>query len=73
VLLLAVLLAFALQAVGVYTIYPDQTFASNQDARMWETMLPLLMTPGLLLLLAISPLLALFSNFKMKLMEAVKG
>jgi hypothetical protein len=66
VLLLAVLLAFALQAVGVYTIYPDQTFAGNQDARMWETMLPLLMVPGMLLLLAISPLLALFSNLKMK-------
>jgi hypothetical protein len=73
VLLLAVLLAFALQAVGVYTIYPDQTFASNQDGRMWETVQPLLMLPGMLLLLGISPLLAGFSRLKIKSMEAVKG
>jgi len=57
VLCAALALAIGLVAWGIYSIFPQQSFARGGDMRTWEAIQPLLMLPGMLFTLALAPLL----------------
>ena len=57
-LLLAVLLAHPVLSLGIYQIFPQQTFAASvQSYRLWEALQPVLDMPALALLLCLPALL----------------
>lgn len=58
VLSAALILAFALVSWGIYTVFPEQSFARGGDFRTWEAIQPLLMVPGMIFALALTPLIS---------------
>ena len=61
VLAAALLLAHPLLSLGVYQIYPVQTFPkSDLSSRLWETLWPVLELPVLVALVCLPALLALW-------------
>jgi hypothetical protein len=59
----SLVLAFALLSRGIYLIYPQQVFARDEAGRLWETLQPLLMLPGMIFTLALTPLLSRVPGF----------
>jgi hypothetical protein len=65
VLALAVLLSAIIMTYGLYSIFPDQYFATEVESfRIWESIQPLLQIPALLILLLLMPILPRLPLFK---------
>jgi hypothetical protein len=60
-LVAALLLAHSLLSLGIYRIFPAQTFATSDPSfRLWETLVPVLELPVLVALVCLPALLALW-------------